>query len=100
MALFNSLSGILAFVDILVDTKHLDSAIAALKQLPNLKEVYQVVGGGCNVVSLVAAADIEEFRDILKNRIQKIKGVKETISSLSLATYKKETTITSEIPNL
>jgi DNA-binding Lrp family transcriptional regulator len=99
LALFQLLPGILAFVDILVDSKQLDSAIASLKQLPNLKEVYQVVGGGCNVVSLVAAADIEEFRDILKNKIQKIKGVKETIASLSLATYKKET-IPSEIPNL
>lgn len=82
------MSGILAFVDILVDTKQMESAVASLKQLPNMKEVYQVIGGGCNIVSIVAASDIDEFRDILKNKIMKINGVKETITSLSLATYK------------
>jgi DNA-binding Lrp family transcriptional regulator len=82
------LRNILAFVDILIDSKQLDSAIVSLKQLPNLEEVYQVIGGGCNVVSLVSASDIEEFRDILKNKIMKIKGVRETITSLSLANYK------------
>lgn len=88
---------ILAFVDILIDSKQLDSAIVSLKQLPNLKEVYQVVGGGCNVVSLVSASDIEEFRDILKNKIMKIKGVRETITSLSLANYKgSRNTLTTE----
>ncbi len=83
------LGTILAFVDILVDSKELDSAIALLKELPNLKEVYQVVGGGCNIVSLVSASDIGEFRDVLKNKIMKIKGVRETMASLSLASYKR-----------
>jgi DNA-binding Lrp family transcriptional regulator len=82
------LGNILAFVDMLVDSKQLESAIVSLKQLPNLKEVYQVVGGGCNVVSLVSASDLEEFRDVLKNKIMKIKGVRETMTSLSLANYK------------
>jgi len=81
-------SGILAFVDILVDTKQMDSAVASLKQLPNMKEVYQVVGGGCNIVSIVAASDIDEFRDVLKNKIMKINGVREIITSLSLANHK------------
>lgn len=84
------MSGIVAFVDILVDTKQMDSAIASLKQLPNLKEVYQVVGGGCNIVSVVSATDIEEFREVLKNKIMKISGVKETMASLSLAKYNKK----------
>lgn len=89
------MSGIVAFVDILVDTKQMDSAIASLKQLPNLKEVYQVVGGGCNIVSVVAASDIEEFREVLKNKIMKINGVKETMASLSLAKYNKREARTS-----
>lgn len=83
------MTGIVVFVDLLIDTKQLDSAIAALKELPNLKEVYQVVGIGSNVVSIVAASDIDEFRDILKNKIMKISGVKETITYLSLARHKK-----------
>jgi DNA-binding Lrp family transcriptional regulator len=79
---------ILAFVDILIDSSYLDSAIFSLKELPNLEEVYQVVGGGCNVVSIVSATDIEEFRDVLMNKIMKIKGVRQTMTSLSLATHK------------
>lgn len=82
------MSGVIAFVDILVDTKQLDSVISSLKQLPNLKELYEVVGSGCNVVSLVSARDIDELRDILLNRILKIDGVKETKTSMSLASYK------------
>ncbi len=85
------LGNILALVDILVDSKQLEQAIFSLKQLPNLREVYQVVGAGCNVISVVSAADIEEFRDVLKNKIMKIKGVKETMTSLSLANYKAAT---------
>jgi DNA-binding Lrp family transcriptional regulator len=83
-------SGILAFVDILIDTKQMDSAVASLKQLPNMKEVYQVVGGGCNIVSIVTASDIEEFREVLKNKIMKISGVREIITSLSLANHKNK----------
>jgi DNA-binding Lrp family transcriptional regulator len=82
------LGNVLAFVDILIDSKQLESAILSLKQLPNLQELYQVAGGGCNVVSLVSASDIEEFREVLKNKIMKIKGVREITTSLSLASYK------------
>ncbi len=82
------MSDILAFVDILVDTMQMDRAVASLKELPNTKEVYQVTGNGCNIVSIVAASDIDEFRDILKNHIMKISGVREIITSLSLANHK------------
>jgi DNA-binding Lrp family transcriptional regulator len=82
-------NGILAFVDILVDTKQMERAVASLKELPNAKEVYQVTGNGCNIVSIVAASDIDEFRDILKNQIMKINGVREIITSLSLANHKR-----------
>ena len=37
---------------------------------------------------MVSAADIEEFRDILKNKIMKIKGVKSTVSSIVLKAHK------------
>ena len=78
---------ILVFVDISVDERQLDSVISSLKQIPNLREVYHVIGNGANIVSLVGASDIEEFREILKDKIMKIKGVKGTITSLSLAKH-------------
>ncbi len=39
-------------------------------------------------MTLVEADDIEEFRDVLKNRIMKIRGVKSTVSSIVLKTHK------------
>ena len=56
-------------------------------KLENLEELYEVTGE-FDIVTLLSAADIEEFRDVLKNKIMKIKGVKSTVSSVVLKAYK------------
>ncbi len=81
------LARLLAFVDIFVDSPYMDDVVHALSQVPNMEELYEVTGE-FDIVSLVSAADIEEFRDILKNKIMKIKGVKSTVSSVVLHTHK------------
>ncbi len=78
---------LLAFVDIFVESPEMDNVVVALTKLDNLEELYEVTGE-FDIVTLVSASDIEEFRDILKNRIMKIKGVKSTVSSLVLKAYK------------
>ena len=78
---------LLAFVDIFVESQEMDSVLTALIQLEHLKELYEVTGE-FDIVTLVSATDIEEFRDILKNRIMKIKGVKSTVSSIVLKAHK------------
>jgi len=65
----------------------MDEVVAALKKLDTLEELYEVTGE-YDIVTLISAADIEEFRDVLKNRIMKIKGVKSTVSSIVLKTHK------------
>jgi DNA-binding Lrp family transcriptional regulator len=65
----------------------MDNVIAALYKIENLAELYEVTGE-FDLVTLISAADIEEFRDILKNRIMKIKGVKSTVSSVVLKAHK------------
>ncbi len=65
----------------------MDDVVAALRDLPNLEEMYEVTGE-FDIVSLVSAADIDEFRDVLKNKIMKIKGVKSTVSSVVLHAHK------------
>jgi DNA-binding Lrp family transcriptional regulator len=65
----------------------MDNVVAALSKLPTLEELYEVTGE-FDIVTLVSASDIEEFRDILKNKILKIKGVKSTVSSVVLHTHK------------
>jgi DNA-binding Lrp family transcriptional regulator len=73
----------LAFVDIFVDSPTLDDVVKALSKLTNVEELYEVTGE-FDIVSLVSAADIEEFRDFLKNKILKIPGVKSTVTSIVL----------------
>ena len=81
------MSRLLAFVDIFVESPEMDNVVAALSKLSNLEELYEVTGE-FDIVTLVSASDIEEFRDILKNRILKIKGVKSTVSSVVLMAHK------------
>ena len=65
----------------------MDDVVGALRKLDNLEELYEVTGE-YDVVTLVSAKDIEEFRDVLKNKIMKIKGVKSTVSSIVLKSHK------------
>ena len=77
----------LAFVDIFVDSPTMDDVVKSLGEIPNIEELYEVTGE-FDIVTLVSAADIEEFRDILKNKILKIHGVKSTVSAIVLHTHK------------
>src|SRR5215469_7114399 len=82
-----NLPRLLAFVDIFVDSPSMDDVVQALADLENLEELYEVTGE-FDIVTLVSAADIEEFRDVLKNKIMKIRGVKSTVSSIVLHAHK------------
>jgi DNA-binding Lrp family transcriptional regulator len=77
------LTRLLAFVDIFVDSPSLDDVVKKLSVLSNVEELYEVTGE-FDIVSLVSAADIEEFRDFLKNKILKIPGIKSTVTSIVL----------------
>jgi len=78
-----NLARLLAFVDIFVESPTLDDVVKALNQLPNVEEIYEVTGE-FDIVTLVSTADIEEFRDFLKNKLLKIKGIKSTVTSIVL----------------
>jgi DNA-binding Lrp family transcriptional regulator len=78
---------LLAFIDIFVESAEMDNVVEALSKLDNLEELFEVTGE-FDIVTLFSASDIEEFRDILKNKVMKIKGVKSTVSSIILKTHK------------
>ena len=77
------MSRILVFVDIFVESAEMDSVVAALSKLDTLEELYEVTGE-FDIVALVSAAGIEEFRDLLKNKLLKVKGIKSTVTSIVL----------------
>ena len=87
------MSRLLAFVDIFVESPEMDNVVTALSKLDNLEELYEVTGE-FDIVTLFSASDIEEFRDILKNRVMKIKGVKRTVSSIVAPAGQKRKVLT------
>lgn len=75
------MSKLLVFVNIFVESLTLDDVVGALRQYSNVEELYEVTGE-CDIVALVSAATIEEFRDFLKYKIMKLKGVRSTVTSV------------------
>jgi DNA-binding Lrp family transcriptional regulator len=85
-----SLNGrVLAFVDLFVESMLIDDVVRELKALDKVLQVYEVTGE-FDVVTLIGADNIEDLRDILKNRILKIRGIKSTVSSIVLKIDKAE----------
>jgi DNA-binding Lrp family transcriptional regulator len=83
------LGRLLAFVDIFVDDSYAEEVIQTITKIPNAEAVYRVAGGRADIVSLVSASDMNELRDIVNNKILKIRGVKGRVSSIALASHKK-----------
>jgi DNA-binding Lrp family transcriptional regulator len=74
-------------VNIFVDPTQKAQVIDALEKLENIEEIYDVKGE-FDIVSIVSASSIEEFRNILHKKIMKIKGVQSTIISVVLKSHK------------
>jgi DNA-binding Lrp family transcriptional regulator len=90
-----------ASVNLFVDPSMKEQVICALSKLENIKEIYDVKGE-FDIVSMVSASSIEEFRNVLKEKINKIKGVKSTITSVVLKAHKHpkatKTTLSIHLP--
>ncbi len=78
---------VLAFLDLFVDSQRMDEVISSLKEIKNAIQIYEVTGE-FDVIVLVNVASIEEFRDMLKNRIMKIPGIKSTVTSIVLKSHR------------
>jgi len=76
-----------AFVDIFVESQMVDEVIEEILKMDNVEELHEVTGE-MDIVALISAKDIEEFRDIVKNRILRIHGVKGTVTSIVLQVHK------------
>ena len=62
-----------ASVNLFVDPAKKAQVIDALEKVENIEEIYDVKGE-FDIVSIVSASSIEEFRNILHKKIMKIKG--------------------------
>ena len=77
-----------ASVNIFVDPTQKAQVINSLSKLENIEEVYEVKGE-FDIISIVSASCLEEFRNVLHKKIMKIKGVKSTITTVVLKTHKR-----------
>jgi DNA-binding Lrp family transcriptional regulator len=76
-----------AFVNIFVEASLIDEIVETLSKIDSVEELYEVTGE-FDIVTLVSASDIESFREVLKNEIMKIKGVKSTVTSIVLSAHR------------
>ena len=80
------MAALIAFVSVFVESPYIDDVVQALTNIDKIVDLYEVTGE-FDIVTVVSASDIEEFRDILRNKIMKVKGVKSTVSSIVLKTH-------------
>jgi len=72
-----------ALVQIFAETSGLDAVERALSKLDNLEALFEVTGE-FDIVALISARDSAEFREILKDKIRSIEGVRATAISVVL----------------
>lgn len=78
---------LLASVNIFVDRSQKERVLMALAEISSIEEIYEVAGE-YDIVSLVSASCLEEFRDVLQKKIMKINGIKSTITTIILHPHK------------
>ena len=83
------MSKISVILNITVESKDLDDVSKALASLSEVIDVYEVTGES-DLVAIVSADDVIGFRNMLKNDILKIDGIKTTVSSVIMYTHKKD----------
>ncbi len=83
------------FLNLFVDSKELEKVTESLVKLPEVTDVYEVTGE-YDVVCMLKVDSILAFREILKNKVLKINGVKSTVSSVVLYEHKREGKIVSD----
>ncbi len=78
-----------AFIHIIAESSQLENVSRHLVKFPETVDVYEVTGE-YDIIAIVNTQSIEEFRSFLKDKILKTPGVKSTVTSIVLHTYKRD----------
>ena len=81
------MSRVLASVGIFVEKSKKEDVLAALYNIENIEEIYDVTGE-FDILSIVSASCLEELRETLQRKIMKIKGVRSAITNIILQPHK------------
>ena len=83
------------FLNLFVESKELETVTQSLVQLPEVTDVYEVTGE-YDIVCMLKVENILAFRNVLKDKVLKISGVRSTVSSVVLYEHKREEKTVSE----
>lgn len=76
-------------INIYVISEKMDYVTDKLRQLPEVIDLYEVTGES-DIIIIVRAENITDFRNLLKNKIMQIDGIRSTVTSVILHKHKKE----------
>ena len=76
-------------LNLFVESKELEEVTDSLVKLSEVTDVYEVTGE-YDIVCLLRTESILAFREVLKNKILKIPGLRSTVSSIVLYTHKRD----------
>jgi len=77
------------FLNLFVESRELERVTENLVKLPEVTDVFEVTGE-YDIVCMLTVENMLEFRELLKNKVLKISGVKSTVSSVVLYSHKRE----------
>jgi len=83
------MSQIRVILNITIESRDLDEVSKALASLPEVSDVYEVTGES-DIVAIVKADNVIGFRNMLKNKILKVDGIKTTVTSVIMYVHKKD----------
>ncbi len=83
------------FLNLFVESKELEHVTKEMVKLPEVTDVYEVTGE-YDIVCMLRVDNILAFRNILKDQVLKINGVKSTVSSVVLYEHKREGKLVAE----
>jgi DNA-binding Lrp family transcriptional regulator len=82
-------AGVVVLLNVFVESQELENVSNALEKLPQVTDLYEVTGE-YDLVALISAESITAWRELLKNKILKIKGIRSTVSAVILHTHKRQ----------
>ncbi len=81
--------GIIVLLNVFVESQELEKVTRALEKLPEVTDLYEVTGE-YDLVALIQTDSITTFRELLKNKILLIHGIRSTVSAVIIHSHKKE----------
>ena len=86
---------VIVILNLFVESRELEKVTDSLVKLSEVTDVYEVTGE-YDIVCLLRTENILALREVLKNKVLRIPGVKSTVSAIVLYSHKRDRKAVSE----